>query len=78
MLTVKACKKAYMPSAIENIFSLNLFVLKYILYIYYSLDFKKNQANNQALLDINSKINATTVAYMVSISLKVRSISVRA
>lgn len=53
-------------------------LLKCILYIYLSIQFKINQAKVQALLNFGSKINIITLAYAASLYLKIWSSSVGA
>lgn len=52
--------------------------LECILYIYYPIRFKKDEAKVQALLDSNSEIIAMTLGYAARLGLKIRSTNVRA
>lgn len=53
------------------VFIINTFLLlKYILYIYYLLKFKKNQLKNKILLDFKSEINIMTLFYIVKLGFK--------
>lgn len=47
-------------------------LFKRILYIYYPLQFKRDLAKIQALLDSNSKVNAKTPIYMAKLGLTVK------
>lgn len=74
------CKKVYIPFAAEKtLLSLfNTFLLKCILYIYYPLQFKKNQTNIQALINSGSEVNAIILAYTARLDLKIWLISIGA
>lgn len=50
--------------------------LKYMLYIYYSVQIKKDKAKIQALLDSGNKINLMTLVYAAKLGPKVRSTNV--
>lgn len=52
--------------------------LKHMLYIYYPVHFKKDQAKVRAQLDSNSKVNIITPAYTVRIGFKDRPTNNRA
>lgn len=39
------------------------FLLEYILYIHYPIQFKKDQVKTQALIDSDNKVNTITLAY---------------
>lgn len=45
--------------------------LKYIIYIYHQLCFKKDQAKVHPLSDSGSEVNAMTLVYIIKLSLKV-------
>lgn len=80
-MTIKACKESYKSSTIKvfptykkaytssttKIFS----PFKYILCIYYLMQFKKNQTKIWALLNFDSEINIMTLAYAAKLGLKV-------
>lgn len=46
-------------------------LLKYLSYIYYSMQFKKNQAKIQALLNSGSEVNIITPAYTTRLGFKI-------
>lgn len=52
-------------------------LLKHVLYINYLICFKKDQAKNQALLDLSSKVNIIFLAYIVILNLKIRPINIK-
>lgn len=66
ILTIEACKETY---AVAPMFDNSILLLKHILYIYYSMWFKKDQAKIQILIDYNSKVNAMTQAYTKKLDL---------
>lgn len=39
-------------------------LLKYVLYIYYLIWFKKNQTKTQTLIDFSNNVNAITLVYL--------------
>lgn len=47
-----------------------LLLLKWILYIYYLLQFQKDIADVRALIDFGSKVNAMTPAYVSKLDLR--------
>lgn len=49
--------------------------LKYVLCIYYPIQFKKDQIKMQALLNFGSEVKVMTPAYAAKLGLKVRSIN---
>lgn len=54
------------------------YLLNYVLYIYHPMQFKKNQAEVQTLLDSGSKVNPMTPTYMAKLGLKIQLINVGA
>lgn len=70
ILITKIDKKT---NAIALIFVFNNFTLslKYILYIYHSISFKKNQTQVYALFKSRNKINAITSRYIVKLGIKI-------
>lgn len=52
--------------------------LKHMLYIYYSIYFKKNQAEIQALINFENKVNTMTPVYASKLGLKVLPTNIRA
>lgn len=56
----KACKKI---STVTFIIDSSILLLKYILCIYYLVQFQKNQAKTQTLLDFSNEDNSITLAY---------------
>lgn len=58
--------------------TISILLLKRVLYIQYSMQFKKYQVKIQALLDSNSEVNAITPAYMARLDLKVQLIDIEA
>lgn len=46
-------------------------ILEKVLFIYYLMQFRKNQVKTQALIDSGSEINVITLAYIASLGLKV-------
>lgn len=67
---IEAYNKVYTPPTIDNTFSFNTFLLKCMPYIYYPVQFKKDQANIQALLDFVSKIHIINPVYIARLRLK--------
>lgn len=55
-----------------------LLPLERILYIYYPIRFKKDEAKIHALLDSNNEIIAMTLDYADRLGLKIRSTNIRA
>ena len=45
--------------------------LEHVLYIYYPIQFKKDMAEIQALIDSRSEVNAMAPAYMKKLGLRV-------
>lgn len=45
--------------------------LKYLLYIYYPLYFKKDKGNIKALINSNNKVNIIVLTYMAKLGLKI-------
>lgn len=68
----EASKEAYIPSATEETFP-----LKCVPCINHLVQFKKNQAEVQAILDSGSEVNIMTLAYAAKLDLKIRPISIR-
>lgn len=52
--------------------------LKQMLYIYYPIEFKNNQAKIVALIDFNNNINGIIIAYVAKLGLKIRFINIMA
>lgn len=52
-------------------------LLKYILYIYYLMRFKKDQAKIQTLIDSSYEVNAMIPAYTAKLGLKIQSTNIR-
>lgn len=61
----------YSFKALASVINNLALLFKRILYIYYPMHFKKNQAKIQVLLYFGNKINVITLAYIVKLSLKV-------
>lgn len=71
MLSKKTLKQLVTSADIFNVF------LKGVSYIYYLLQFKKDQAKIQVLLDSDNKINAIFLAYLAQLGFKVKTTNVR-
>lgn len=54
----------------------NNIVLKNVLYIYYLIQFKENKV--RGLIDLNNKVNAIILKYVLKIDLKICSTNVKA
>lgn len=70
-LIVDTIIQKFIASVAVSIFSakiLALLLLKRVLCIYYPMQFKKNQAKIQTLLDSGSEVNAITPAYIIKLS----------
>lgn len=76
ILIIETYKKAYIFSAIKNTFLLNIFWLKYMLCIYYLMQFKKNQVKVQVFLNFGSEVNIIILAYATKLGLKVQLINI--
>lgn len=53
-----------------------LLLLEQVLYIHYPVQFRKNQAKTQTLIDFGTKVNAMTQSYVVKLGFKVQPIIV--
>lgn len=71
--TIEVNKEAYTPPADENTLP-----LKHVPYIHHPMQFKKGQAEVQALLDSGNKVNAMILVYATSLGLKVRPTKIEA
>lgn len=58
-------------SAKDSTFAIALFLFERILYIYYSMGFKKNLAKIQTLLDSDSEVNNMTSIYTAKLNSKI-------
>lgn len=65
---IETCKKAYIiVSIVDN----SILSLECVLYIYHSIQFKKDQAKIQAVFDSDSKVNVMAPVYIARLGLKV-------
>lgn len=53
-------------------------LLKHVPYIYYLIQFQKDQVELQALINFGSEINTMTLLYMSRLGFKVRATNIRA
>lgn len=69
----EAYKEVYViiPNLKALVFDNSILLLKCMSCIYYPIQFKKDQARIQALLDCSRKINAIILAYAVKLGFKV-------
>lgn len=75
MTQVGTKAKAVTPTpAVNNL----TWLLKHVLYIYYQVHFKRDQANVQALLNFSSGINAMSSIYTAKLGLKIRLTNIKA
>lgn len=65
------CKKTYTIVTNPEVPTISPPLLNHMTFIQYLIQFKKNQAKIQTLLDFSSKVNVMTLAYAVSINSKV-------
>lgn len=58
---------------------INIFLpLKYVLYIYYMVHFKKDQIKAQTLINSNNKVNTITKLYVIKLDLSIHTIDIKA
>lgn len=76
-LMIKACKDA---QVVAPVFAIDNFTLpfEWILCIYYPVQFKKDQAKVQALINFDNEVNTMNLTYIVKLSFKIRSINIKA
>lgn len=75
ILTIETCKMTYTPPIAEDIVLFNTLLLKYLLFIYYLILFKKNQAKIYTFLDFGRKINIIILASVSKLGFKVQPIN---
>lgn len=60
-----------------NFITKNILSLKYMLYIYYLLKFKKNQFKIKTLINSNNKVNTIIQLYITKLRFKIWPINIR-
>lgn len=66
MVSIEDNFRTFTPTANDSTLS-----LQSVLWIYYLVWFKKNQAKIQALIDFDSEINVITPAYIIKLGFKI-------
>lgn len=72
-----AYEKAYILFPTKNDFLLNIFPLKRVPYIFQPVYFEKKQANIQAFLNSDSKLNTMIPAYIAQLGFKIKITNIR-
>lgn len=67
ILIINISKKAYLA-----------LLFKYIFIIYYLMQFKKNQAKIQVLIDFKNKVNIIAIIHIIKLELRIRFTKIKA